>query len=175
MEIRFLTSDDASQWWRLRLEALQSDPEAFSASAEEHQSLSLDEVKMRLGEGNAEQFVVGAFHDGHLRGMAGFYREKGIKSRHKARVWGVYLTKQSRGQGIGRHMMQTLLERGRSIEGVEQILISVSTTQTAAMDLYRSLGFQSFGREPRALRIGDRLIDEEYMVLLLTRGDQSTS
>ena len=47
MEIRFLTPDDAAEYWRLRLEALQRDPEAFGSSAEEHQSLSLEEVGAR--------------------------------------------------------------------------------------------------------------------------------
>src|SRR5271157_1811055 len=61
MEIRFLNGGDAGEYWRLRLEALQGDPEAFSSSAEEHQSLSLDEVGRRLGSDGADSFVVGAF------------------------------------------------------------------------------------------------------------------
>jgi ribosomal protein S18 acetylase RimI-like enzyme len=41
----------------------------------------------------------------------------------------------------------------------------VATTETAAVNLYRSLGFKPFGREPRALRVEGKFIDEEYMVL----------
>lgn len=164
METRCLTPDDAGEWLRLRIEALAGDPEAFSASLEEYRSLSMEDVKRRLWSG-ADAFVVGAFEAGRLLGVAGFYREKGEKSRHKGRVWGVYLTPVARGKKIGRRMMAALLERGLAIEGVEQILISVSTTQVAAARLYRSLGFEPFGLEPRALKIGDRFIDEEYMVL----------
>jgi hypothetical protein len=87
MEIRFLTGDDAGEYWRLRLEALEGDPEAFSASAEEHQCLTLDEVRRRLGAKGGDHFVVGAVENGRLAGTAGFYRETGLKSRHKARVW----------------------------------------------------------------------------------------
>jgi ribosomal protein S18 acetylase RimI-like enzyme len=65
--------------------------------------------------------------------------------------------------------MRALLDRVRMIEGMEQVLLSVAATQEPAIRLYRSLGFQSFGREPRALRIGDRYIDEEYMVLPVRR------
>jgi len=64
-------------------------------------------------------------------------------------------------------MLTTLLKRAAAIEGLEQILIRVATVQTAAGGLYRSLGFVSFGCEPRALKIGDRYLDEEYMVLRL--------
>ena len=166
VQIRFLVPDDAGEWLRLRLEALEGDPEAFSASLHEYQSFSLDDVKKRLWS-DGDAFVTGAFQDSQLVGMAGFSREKGAKSRHKGRVWGVYVGPHTRGAGIGRKMMQALLDRAKTIEGVQQVLLSVTSTQVLAIRLYRSLGFESFGREPRSLRIGGRYVDEEYMVLLL--------
>ena len=159
-----MTREDAAEWLRLRIEALKDSPEAFSASLEEYQSLNLDEVKRRLWS-DSDAFVVGSFQDSRLLGMAGFYREKGPKSRHKGRVWGVYVTPKARGGGIAREMMQALLNRGWAIVGVEQVLLSVAATQEPAIQLYRSLRFESFGREPRALRIGDQYIDEEYMIM----------
>jgi ribosomal protein S18 acetylase RimI-like enzyme len=165
MEIRYLTPEDAGEWLRLRLEALQGDPEAFSASLEEYQSLSLEKVRKRLGFETKDAFVVGAFEDGQLQGCAGFYRDKGLKTRHKGRVWGVYVTPERRGAGVGKKMLQVLLERGGAMDGIQQILLSVTATQVAALGLYRSVGFTSFGCEPRALKIGERFIDEEYMGL----------
>jgi ribosomal protein S18 acetylase RimI-like enzyme len=166
MEIRFLTSDDANEWWRLRLEALQGDPEAFSSSAEEHQSLSLEDVRSRLGSPTGDSFVVGSFDEGRLVGMVGFYREKGLKTRHKGRIWGVYVTPSHRVKGLARLIMDRVLDRAQSIDGIEQILLSYTTTQAAAKRLYVSLGFEPFGREPRALKVFGNFIDEEYMVLL---------
>jgi ribosomal protein S18 acetylase RimI-like enzyme len=99
--------------------------------------------------------------------MAGFHREQGVKTRHKGRVWGVYVTPSARGRGVGRKLMLALLERAAGIDGIEQILISVTTTQMAASSLYRSLGFESFGCEPRAMKVGDRYIDEDLMLLLV--------
>ncbi len=168
VEIRFLTSDDAAEWLKLRIEALKVDPQAFSASLEEYQSLNLDEVKRRLWS-DRDAFVVGAFQDCRLIGMAGFYREKGPKSRHKGRVWGVYVTPEARGGRIGRNIMQVLFKRASAIEGVDQVLLSVAVTQEPAIRLYRSLGFKSFGREPRSLKIGDQRIDEEYMILSMNK------
>jgi hypothetical protein len=46
-------------------------------------------------------------------------------------------------------------------------MLSVVTTQDAAISLYRSLGCESFGCERRALKIGDRYLDEENMVLFV--------
>jgi ribosomal protein S18 acetylase RimI-like enzyme len=167
MEIRLLTPDDASEYWRLRLEALQGDPEAFSSSAEEHHSLTLDEVRKRIGADDGDKFIVGAIENNQLAGTAGFYRGTGLKSRHKGHIWGVYVTPGLRGRGVGKRLMQEVLERAAAVEGVEQVLLAVTTTQTAASRLYRSLGFEPFGCEPRALKIGDRFFDEEYLVLRL--------
>jgi ribosomal protein S18 acetylase RimI-like enzyme len=167
MEIRILTAEDANEWWKLRRQALESDPEAFSASSDEHQQLSLEDVRMRLGVGSEDSFVVGALEDGRCLAMAGFYRETGAKTRHKGRIWGVYVTPEKRRGGIGRKLLERLLERARAIDGLEQIHLSVTSTQAAAAQLYRSLGFEPFGVEPRALKIGGRHIDEEYMLLRL--------
>lgn len=167
MEIRLLTADDANEWLRLRLEALETDPEAFSSSVEEHHALTSEGVRNRLGSAAEDSFVVGAFEGDRLLGTVGFYRDKGPKNRHKGRVWGVYLTPKIRGTGIARKMMEYMLGRAARIEGLGQILLAVTTTQKAAHKLYRSLGFETFGTEPRAIKIGEKYIDEEYMILQL--------
>lgn len=166
IEIRSLKRDDARQWLRLRLEGLRSDPEAFSASAEEYEALSIEEVQRRLWS-DRDAFVVGAFEEGRLLGNAGFFRDKGLKTRHKGRIWGVYVTPSRRGAGIARAMMRELLKRAEAIGGLEQVLLSVAATQSAAMRLYQSFGFEPFGCEPRALKIGERRIDETCMILRL--------
>jgi ribosomal protein S18 acetylase RimI-like enzyme len=167
MEIRFLTPDDSTEYWRLRLEMLEGEPQAFSSSAEEHRSLDLDELRRRIGSVDAEQFIVGAFEGSRLLGAAGFHRDKGRKTRHKGRIWGVYVSPAERGRGLARKILETLLQRASTMGGLEQILLSVAATQTPALHLYQSLGFEPWGCEPRGLRSGDQYIDEHYMILQL--------
>src|SRR5260370_16433266 len=145
------------------MEALETEPDAFGSSAEEHCATSVADAALRLGSDPANNFVVGAFVEGELVGTAGFYRAKGRKERQKGKIWGVYVTARMRGSGIGRSIISALLERATRVDGVEQIGLMVATTQAAAIGLYQSLGFRSFGCEQRALKIGERYVDEEHM------------
>ncbi|MGA7302033.1 MAG: GNAT family N-acetyltransferase [Candidatus Sulfotelmatobacter sp.] len=167
IDLRFLAAIDVDAYRNIRREALESEPGAFGSSPEEHHGLSREEIAERISFDPSEKFVVGAFVGDRLVGTAGFFRHKGLKERHKGRIWGVYVTREARRQQIGRDMLRMLLERASHVGGIEQIMLSVATTQNAAVSLYRSLGFEPFGCERRALKIGERYVDEEHMVLFI--------
>jgi len=167
MEIRRLAESDAQSLWNLRLLALETDPQSFAESLDDHRQVSVHTFAERLGSGGNESFVVGALDGSALIGMAGFYREQRPKLRHKAWIWGVFVSPPYRGKGAGRSLLNTLLELARPLPCLDCILLDVATTQEAARSLYLSLGFRSFGVEPRALKVGDAYVAEEHMVLEL--------
>jgi ribosomal protein S18 acetylase RimI-like enzyme len=144
----------------LRLEALERHPAAFAAAPEEEAGRSLAEVALRLDAGA----VFGAFVDGGLAGSAGFAQPERAKKGHKGVLWGVYVQPAVRGQGLGRRLVEAVI--GHARDRVEQLHATVSTTNLAARELYRRLGFQIYGLEPRGLKVGEAYFDQELLVLL---------
>ncbi len=167
IRIRTLTEADAQGLWDFRLKALETEPQAFGESVEEHRRLSPEVFAERLRLRENENFVVGVFDGPKLIGMGGFYRERHLKRRHQGRIWGVFIAPEFRGRGLARALMVDLLEKVRALGGITSVLLSVVTAQESARRLYLSLGFRSFGVEPRALKINDKYVDEEHMVLTL--------
>ena len=74
-------------------------------------------------------------------------------------------------RALGRALLVALLERIKSCPGVEQVTLTVVSGQEAASALYRSLGFETYGLEPRGLKVGDRYFDNEHMVLFTARNN----
>ncbi|MEZ4605618.1 MAG: hypothetical protein R2865_02105 [Deinococcales bacterium] len=56
---------------------------------------------------------------------------------------------------------------GGGVEGLEQLHLIVADNNLAAKKLYTSLGFKSYGLEPRALKIGPDYFDDLLMVYFL--------
>lgn len=166
MEVRRTLLADWEAYRSLRLEALEVSPEAFGTELSEQVGRPPEYWQSRA-TGTADAFMMGAFQEGRLVGMAGLVRESGRKSRHKADVISVYVTPSARGQGVARRLMEGLIAGARRLEGLEQLTLTVVSENTAARYLYLGLGFSIYGTEPRALRVGERYFDEDEMVLFL--------
>jgi ribosomal protein S18 acetylase RimI-like enzyme len=168
MHVRKLIEADTEDFWRIRLRALRDNPEAFSSSYEESHTIPLASVAQRLREESTagDNCILGAFEPA-LVGMVGFRRHQGIKERHKGTIWGMYVIPERRRQGLSKLLLSQAIDHARSLTGLVQIHLFVVSTQVAARHLYRTVGFEVYGMEPRALQIGNQYLDEELMVLRL--------
>jgi len=169
VDVRLLTEHDADGFVRLRLEALTREPLAFAREPADALPWPPESVGSRLRAVPEGNFAVGAFEGPRMIGQAGFFRHEGTKLRHKGTIWGVYVTADARGRGVARAMLTLMLSRLRDYPDLEQVLLSVTTSQAAARRLYSGLGFELFGLETHALKVGDTYADEEHRVLWLRK------
>ena len=160
-EIRLLTPDDAAAYRDIRLEGLRQDPDAFASTFERESAMPLSWFAERIVKGN----VFGAFADGKLRGVAGYWRQEGDKESHKATLWGMYVRSAARGMGLGERLIEAVVKHAAA--HVEQLQLGVASTNAAALRLYIKAGFAEYGREMKALKQDERYIDEILMVRFL--------
>ncbi|MGI9489603.1 MAG: GNAT family N-acetyltransferase [Geminicoccaceae bacterium] len=159
--VRKLVASDAIEFQKLRLEGLKSHPCEFGTAYEEEAALPIEVIERRLDQGR----IYGAFLDGRLAAIAGFRRYDRLKKQHKGELFGVYVGKGTRGLGLGEAVVRKIIAVARG--DVEQLLATVACLNHAAKALYAKLGFEVFGREPRAQKVGDRYFDQEHLVLML--------
>jgi ribosomal protein S18 acetylase RimI-like enzyme len=157
---------DAFAFQALRLSALRDSPTAFTSSYEEECDTPACAIEERLATGPG-RYIVGAFAGAELVGIVGLVRETPLKLQHKTSIRGVYVAPVQRGMGLGRQLMEHAIVFAESMDGVRQVTLAVTASNTAAVALYTALGFRTFGHEPGALLVDGVLYDELQMVRLL--------
>ena len=157
IEIRRLGPEDAALFRDLRLEALKLSPDGFASSHEAERDRDAVWFDRRLSD--AAVFV--ALRSGDPIGMAGFRVQDGAKVAHKGTLWGMYVSPGARGLGVGRKLVQAVLDHARG--KVEQVQVVVTTENPSARALYEAMGFAIYGVEPRSLKVGDRYWDDLLM------------
>jgi RimJ/RimL family protein N-acetyltransferase len=170
--IRPLLRREAAALRDLRLEALRLHPEAFGASFEEAERMSAAQFAAQIPEGPPDA-IFGAFLDGALCGMAGFFAERPAKTRHKGSLWGMYVRSTARRHGVARALLQRVILHAREVARREVLRLTVVEGNAAAHRLYEAAGFEIYGTERRALRLGpDHWLDEALMALDLRRPEK---
>lgn len=167
MTLRVLLSADAAAFQTLRLQGLLECPTAFASSHEEEVDRPIAAVADDLAP-RADRAVLGAFERGCLVGVVGMQREAFRKLAHKAMLWGMFVAPDARRSGVGRQLLASALDHAQRL-GVSRVTLCVNANNVAALALYRSLGFEAFGREPGFMLHDGVLHDEVYMTRLLPR------
>ena len=92
-----------------------------------------------------------AIVDGKVVGMAGFNAiGSKCKVRHRAE-FGITVSKNYWGQGIGKAIMNACIECAKEA-GYIQLELDVVADNTRAIELYKKLGFIEFGRNPKGFQ-----------------------
>jgi GNAT superfamily N-acetyltransferase len=160
-----LTAADGEAYAALRREMLDDTPWSFGQSPEIDPVCDAAGFAARIA--NPRNAVVGVFEDAALVSVVGVAAFDRPKTRHRAGIWGVYTTPAARGKGYARAAMRAAIELARSWDGVRCIGLSVSGDAPEADGLYRSLGFEEWGREPLAMVVDGKDRVEVHLQLRL--------
>ncbi|MGI2327007.1 GNAT family N-acetyltransferase [Planococcus sp. YIM B11945] len=165
MEIRQLKPADAETVYKLRIEALKNNPDAFATRLEDALKKPVEATKERLSSESAVTF--GAFISGKLVGNMSLSRELTPRMNHRAMIVAVYVTPTERGKGIAGLLLSALIEHAKKWNGLEQLHLTVSSHNENAKNLYRRFGFETYGVDVKAMKTPENYIDEDLMVKFL--------
>ena len=171
-EIRILSQNDTNDYQALRLESFRESPYAFSESYEDAINISKEEFKAEITPTGTppEQFVLGVVKDkSTLAGFVKFRRDKRTKARHKSMIHAMYIAPQYRNLKLGEQLIQEVIKRARTLEGLEQIHLWVlHNNKISASNFYKRCGFISQGPFVKQdIKVGEEYVDAEYMVMHL--------
>lgn len=133
------TAADWQQIRAVRLAALAADPSAFGSTLERERTFTED--KWRSWPGGAAIYL--ARVDGRpvgiglIRGLTGEIADGEINA--------MWVDPETRGTGVGRALMQALLDSGRA-GGYQSVRLWVTSGNDAAIRLYEQAGFVATGR-----------------------------
>lgn len=152
------------EYRNLRLEALRREPYAFNISHEEAIKTPSKKWKKRLNK-NPDPFLF-AFVNDFPVGLLQIVYEKSKKLKHVAYISQFYISKEYRGRGIGKKLLEKAINIIKE-KNIRVIRIGVYEKQESAIKLYRKLGFTIIGTYKRGIKVGKNYYDEILLERLL--------
>mgnify|MGYP000255701305 CR=1 FL=1 len=166
--IRPLTPDDWQNWRAIRLEGLQTGPEAFGRTYEEEAGRTDAQWQDMLK--NPEVQIFAAFDaEGTVCGMAVLAQSAAPKVRHRGSLVSVFVSARMRGQGLAKALIDEVIAAAQAHTEIHMLYTTVVASNTAAYALYEKLGFALYGTEPKALYANGTYYDEHLLALDLNK------
>jgi len=135
--------------WRdlktFRLEALRTEPAAFSSTYAETVLRPDAHWRERLASTQSVTWMVR--RDGRPIGMIGVHLGSDEGDPSVAVVVSMYVSQDHRRRGLGRALLQMLIDHVAADPEIETIRLWVTATQEPARRLYESLGFRTVGSD----------------------------
>ena len=116
---------------------------------------------------NPNRLILVAEQNGILVGQLDFCEGNRARTAHIGE-FGMSVDKKFRNQGIGCLLVKNLLDWARDHSGIEKINLSVHSTNTRAIGLYKKMGFEVEGIKKKDLKYSDgQYIDTILMARFL--------
>jgi RimJ/RimL family protein N-acetyltransferase len=167
LSVRELQRSDLTAYKALRDHALSHHGDAFTSDAATESLRTAQSYAARLGSDGDGSFTLGAFRGDRLVGAVTCDRDARVKVLHIGHVTGMMVHGDEQGQGIGRALIDALIERAAADPELHQLTLNVTAGNAVAERLYERSGFVRYGTLPRAIRVGGVFHDKHHMLLTL--------
>jgi RimJ/RimL family protein N-acetyltransferase len=161
--IRKLQPSESSMYRKIRLECLKNAPDNFGTTYDEEVLNPRLRFETYIENNSPDHVMFGAFDQDRLIGIAGFNRMERKRAMHRGEVVQVYVVSNYRGQNIGEKLLRAVIDYGFTLDGIEQIQLSVIANNQTAIRLYEKLDFKTFGVQPKHFKVGDPYLDQQFM------------
>lgn len=166
--IRRLTATDALKYRDLRLQALQTDPNAFLSTfnTEQHKGVMSFEGELRYATAEPYFGYYGVFDDNQqLLAFCQLASSYLPKQQHVGYLYNLYVAPYARKQGIATQLLQHIIGLLTSSQDIERLYLVYLGKNNGARNLYDRLGFQEYGRRIKSVKWLNEYDDEVEMVL----------
>jgi RimJ/RimL family protein N-acetyltransferase len=163
--IRKLQPYESAIYREARLSCLKIVPEYFGSTYEEEILNPKLMFETYIENESPDHAMFGAFDEERLIGITGFNRMARQRARHRGELVQVYVDPNYRGQNTGEKLLRRALEYAFTLEGIEQVQLSVIASNKTAITLYEKLGFKTFGVQPKYFKVGEVYMDQQFMQL----------
>ena len=162
VSIKNLGPTDGGIYRALMLRGYSEHDSAFTSTFEERAGKAVDWWTRRLQDPTS--VTLGAFDLADaLIGTVRLEAFQRVRERHKIQLTAMYVMKDYAGKGVGRRLLDEALAESRKMNGIELMNLTVTADNLPAVRLYSKVGFQSFGRESRAIRTVAGYLDKLHM------------
>jgi ribosomal protein S18 acetylase RimI-like enzyme len=139
--IRIVREEEWERARDLRLRAVAEAPEAFARSLEEEEGLSESDWRERVAPSDSHVWFVEATDDDEFVGMAVGFLDDPSKTAY---LFGMWVEPGRRRSGIGKRLVETVIEWGRG-RGAVRFELEVNEATRPALALYQACGFAPTG------------------------------
>jgi RimJ/RimL family protein N-acetyltransferase len=106
-----------------------------------------------------DKVIIAPKINGRIIGMMDFRPGARKKNSHHGE-FGMSVHPDFQGEGIGRHMLETLIDWAQKNPRIEILRLRVSSKNKNAHELYKSCGFKEEGRELQSMKLSDGSYDD---------------
>jgi len=157
MNIKKLTPNDWVKLKKIRLLALESDPQAFGGNFGEEIDRSSEDWRKRLASPN--RIYIAGEMEGNPVALAGALLDRDGEWM----IVAVYTSPEVRGRGYAQELVKVVIEELRK-RGVNSIKLTVNTDQIDAVRIYEKFGFKTY--EDLEEEMGDGKLHKAYKMRL---------